>query len=50
VVVEPDHFYTEFFAALLEQGAGQGEAEIRTALAAARAAALVVFERAVATR
>jgi hypothetical protein len=50
VVVEPDHFYTEFFAALLEQGAGQGEAEIRTALAAARASAFVVFEREVANR
>ena len=45
VVVEPDHFYTLFFGALLDGGAGRGEAEIRTALAAARASAFVVFER-----
>jgi hypothetical protein len=45
VVVEPDHFYVSFFAALLERGAGAGETEIRTALAAARASSFVVFER-----
>ena len=45
VVVEPDHFYTLFFAALLEAGAGRGEAEARSALAAARASAFVVFEQ-----
>jgi hypothetical protein len=45
VVVEPDHFYVLFFAALLERGAGAGETEIRTALAAARASSFVVFER-----
>jgi Cytochrome c554 and c-prime len=48
VRVEPDHFYTEFFAALLEQGAGAGEPEIRAALDASRRSAFLVYERDVA--
>jgi hypothetical protein len=44
VLVEPDAFYTRFFAALLESGAGAGEAEIRRALDAARRSAFTVYE------
>jgi hypothetical protein len=44
VVVEPDHFYTRFFQALLESGAGAGEAQIRQALEAARRSAFTVYE------
>src|SRR5262249_3238564 len=36
VVVFPDAFYTAFFEALLRQGAGGGEAQIREALALTR--------------
>ena len=43
VVVEPDHFYTGFFEALL--GSGAGEAKIRAALEASRRSAFTVFER-----
>jgi hypothetical protein len=45
VVVEPDAFYTRFFAALLEQGAGRGEAALRTALATTRQSPYVLFTR-----
>jgi hypothetical protein len=45
VVVYPDEFYTRFFETLLEQGAGQGEAQIREALAATRRSAFTVFAR-----
>ena len=45
VVVEPDAFYTRFFEALLEQGAGRGEAQLREALAGARRTPYVLFER-----
>jgi hypothetical protein len=44
VVAEPDHFYTRFFEALLEGGAG-GAAQIRAALDAARRSAFTVYER-----
>lgn len=44
VVVYPDAFYTAFFEALLGQGAGRGEADIRTALAETRRSAFTVFE------
>ncbi len=44
VVVYPDAFYTAFYEALLRQGAGRGEADIRTALADARRSAFTVFE------
>jgi hypothetical protein len=44
VVVYPDAFYTAFFETLLRQGAGRGEADIRAALADARASAFTVFE------
>lgn len=44
VVVYPDAFYTAFFETLLRQGAGRGEAEIRTALAETRRSAFTVFE------
>jgi hypothetical protein len=45
VVVYPDEFYTRFFETLLEQGAGQGEAQIREALAATRRSVFTVFTR-----
>ena len=45
VIVEPDAFYTKFFEALLAQGAGRGEAQIREALEAARRSPFTVFER-----
>jgi Cytochrome c554 and c-prime len=48
VRVEPDHFYTEFFTALLKQGAGTGEPEIRAALEASRRSAFLAYERDVA--
>jgi hypothetical protein len=44
VVVYPDAFYTAFFEALLRQGAGRGEPEIRAALAETRRSAFTVFE------
>ena len=44
VVVYPDAFYTGFFEALLRQGAGQGEDDIRRALEATRRSAFRVFE------
>jgi Cytochrome c554 and c-prime len=45
VTVHPDHFYTGFFAALLEMGAGAGEAEIREALEATRRSRFEIFAR-----
>jgi hypothetical protein len=45
VVVYPDAFYTGFFASLLAQGAGQGEAEIRRALEQTRRSVFTVFEK-----
>jgi hypothetical protein len=45
VIVEPDHFYTGFFQALLQSGAGGGDAQIRTALEASRRASFTIFER-----
>jgi hypothetical protein len=45
VTVYPDHFYTGFFGALLETGAGAGEAEIREALEATRRSPFEIFAR-----
>jgi len=45
VTVYPDHFYTGFFAALLETGAGAGEAELRDALDATRRSPFEIFAR-----
>jgi hypothetical protein len=45
VTVYPDHFYTGFFTALLETGAGDGEAEIREALEATRRSPFEIFSR-----
>jgi Cytochrome c554 and c-prime len=45
VTVYPDHFYTGFFAALLETGAGDGEALIREALEATRRSPFEIFAR-----
>ena len=44
VVVYPDAFYTGFFEALLRQGAGRGEPDIRQALDATLRSAFTVFE------
>jgi hypothetical protein len=44
VVVYPDAFYTGFFEALLRQGAGRGEDDIRQALEETRRSAFTVFE------
>jgi hypothetical protein len=45
VTVYPDHFYTGFFTALLETGAGGAEAEIREALDATRRSPFEIFAR-----
>jgi hypothetical protein len=45
VIVEPDAFYTGFFEALLAQGAGRGEAQIREALDATRRSPFILFQR-----
>jgi hypothetical protein len=45
VIVEPDAFYVRFFEALLAQGAGRGEAQIRQALEASRRSPFVVWQR-----
>ena len=45
VTVYPDHFYTGFFTALLETGAGDGEALIREALEATRRSPFEIFAR-----
>jgi hypothetical protein len=45
VTVYPDHFYTGFFAALLETGAGAREVEIRAALDATRRSPFEIFAR-----
>ena len=44
VIVYPDAFYTGFFEALLRQGAGRGEADVRRALDETRRSAFIVFE------
>lgn len=44
VVVYPDAFYTGFFEALLRQGAGRGEDDVRRALEETRRSAFSVFE------
>ena len=44
VVVYPDAFYTAFFEALLRQGAGRGEDDVRRALGETRRSAFTVFE------
>jgi hypothetical protein len=45
VVVFPDAFYTAFFEALLRQGAGRGESQIREALALTRRSPFTVFAK-----
>jgi Cytochrome c554 and c-prime len=45
VTVFPDYFYTQFFEALLANGAGQGTAKIQEALEASRRSAFVLFSR-----
>jgi hypothetical protein len=45
VVVEPDHFYTRFFEALLRGSPGRGEAQIRRALEAAKRSAFTIYQR-----
>jgi cytochrome c554/c'-like protein len=45
VVVFPDAFYTALFEALLDQGAGRGEAQIREALALTRRSPFTVFAK-----
>jgi len=45
VTVYPDHFYTRFFATLLETGAGDGDALIREALDATRRSPFEIFAR-----
>ena len=45
VTVYPDHFYTRFFATLLETGAGAGEPLIRDALDATRRSPFEIFAR-----
>jgi hypothetical protein len=45
VTVFPDHFYTGFFESLLDNGAGDGEAQIREALDATRRSPFVIFDR-----
>jgi hypothetical protein len=44
VIVYPDAFYSAFFEALLRQGAGRGEDDVRRALAETRRSAFAVFE------
>src|SRR5881296_1665281 len=44
VIVYPDAFYTAFFAALLRQGAGGGEDDVRRALDETRRSVFTVFE------
>src|SRR5436309_2367063 len=44
VVVYPDAFYSAFFEALLRQGAGRGENDVRRALGETRRSAFTVFE------
>ena len=45
VTVFPDHFYTEFFGALLEAGAGAGAPDIEKALEETRRSPFVLFSR-----
>src|SRR5437667_175452 len=44
VIVYPDAFYTAFFTALLRQGAGGGEDDVRRALDETRRSVFTVFE------
>jgi hypothetical protein len=44
VIVYPDAFYAAFFEALLRQGAGRGEDDVRRALDDTRRSAFLVFE------
>ena len=43
VEVQPDAFYTRFFDALISNGAGRGEAQLRQALASARRSPYTLF-------
>ena len=45
VTVFPDHFYTGFFEALLAEGAGDGEPQIREALEETRRSSFVIWSR-----
>lgn len=45
VTVLPDHFYTRFFQALLDGGAGAGTSQIREALEATRRSVFVLWNR-----
>ncbi len=45
VTVQPDEFYTRFFTALLDAGAGTGETKIREALEGARRSAYAVYAK-----
>ena len=45
VTVFPDHFYTRFFQALLDAGAGEGTAQIQEALEGTRRSPFVIFSR-----
>ena len=45
VTVLPDHFYTRFFQALLDGGAGEGAVQIQEALEATRRSPFVIFSR-----
>ncbi len=47
VIVEPDHFYTQFFEALLRDGGGGDPAKIRAALQASRRTPFTVLEQVV---
>jgi hypothetical protein len=47
VTVQPDHFYTGFFEALLAMGAGAGTAQIEEALAATRRSPFLIYDRTV---
>jgi hypothetical protein len=50
VEVQPDAFYTRFFDAVLSNGAGRGEPQIREALAAARRSPYTIFAEEIAVR
>jgi hypothetical protein len=45
LVVHPDHFYQQFFEAVLENGAGQGRAYLEEALQITKSSSFTVFER-----
>ncbi len=48
VTVQPDHFYTQFFASLLRDGAGRGAPQIRAALEATRRSVFELYRREIA--